>query len=61
MNGELLHLNLGELLTSEVPMKISELEQSSVELERVAAYCEANYSQVLIYMKFHFFSIKSFC
>ena len=45
MNGELFNLNLGDLLASEVPTKISELEQSSVELERVAAYCEANYSQ----------------
>uniref|UniRef100_A0A915EGU9 Abl-interactor homeo-domain homologous domain-containing protein n=1 Tax=Ditylenchus dipsaci TaxID=166011 RepID=A0A915EGU9_9BILA len=36
---------LRELLDSDIPGQIATLEESSVGLERVAAYCEANYSQ----------------
>lgn len=38
--------NLRELLDSNLPAQISQLEESTVSLERVAAYCEANYIQV---------------
>ncbi|KAI1710360.1 abl-interactor HHR domain-containing protein [Ditylenchus destructor] len=40
LSSELLHL-----LDKEIPRQISQLEESSAALERVAAFCEANYSQ----------------
>ena len=38
--------NIRELLDSNLPTQITQLEESTVSLERVAAYCEANYIQV---------------
>lgn len=34
------------LLDSNIPEQIANIEESSANLERVAAYCEANYIQV---------------
>uniref|UniRef100_A0A914DQG3 SH3 domain-containing protein n=1 Tax=Acrobeloides nanus TaxID=290746 RepID=A0A914DQG3_9BILA len=36
---------LRELLESEIPKELATLEDSAANLERVAAYCEANYAQ----------------
>ena len=38
--------NIRTLLDSNLPTQIAQLEASNVSLERVAAYCEANYIQV---------------
>lgn len=38
---------LRQLIETEMPEGRSSLENSSANLERVAAYCEANYAQVL--------------
>lgn len=37
---------LRELLENAIPNELTTLEDSAANLERVAAYCEANYVQV---------------
>jgi len=43
----ILQQNIRDLLDSSLPAQISQLEESTSRLEHLAAYCEANYLQVL--------------
>lgn len=45
-NQSIIQQSIRELLVSNLPNQIGQLEESIVNLERVAAYCEANYIQV---------------
>ena len=47
---------LAALLTTEIPEGRSSLADSHTNLERVAEYCEGNYFQVIILLKFDTFS-----
>jgi hypothetical protein len=42
----ILQRNIRDLLDSNLPAQISQLEESTSRLEHLAAYCEANYLQV---------------
>ena len=41
------NFSLHELLQKQIPKELETLEASSTNLERVAAYCEANYGKVI--------------